>query len=122
MRRLLALHDRCSGLLSIGVINALGGDSQATIVWLRENTPLLIPVLKLSLSVPLTYHCLASLRHMVWSNPVCHCRPPFTHVVVQYWDATAKGLTISESHNSSIALIGASGVLGLALASYSIEK
>lgn len=82
MSLLSVVCNRRSGLLSIGVINALGGDSQAVIVWLRENVPVLMPVLKVSLSVPLTYHCLASLRHMVRTERACCCRRPFIHVVV----------------------------------------
>jgi hypothetical protein len=41
-------------------------------------------------------------------------------VMMQYWDYTAKGLTLPEVYNSSYALMGATALLTLGLTIYTI--
>lgn len=56
---------------------------------------------KLAVGFPLTYHFLGACRHIVW-------------------DKTAKGFSNAQMLQSSYALVGASTVISLALAMYSL--
>ena len=115
-----------TAVLGVGVINAAGGDAAAVIQSIKCNAPVLMPVIKLGVGLPLTYHFIASLRHFV-SFSLCRSAilAPASIVLtsaLQYWDQTASGLTIEDSKRSSVAVMGASAVIGLMLAGYTIRK
>ena len=59
------------------------------------------PFAKFAVAFPLTYHFMGGIRHAVW-------------------DLTAKGFTNQHMLMSSYAIFGASGLLSLALAMYSL--
>jgi succinate dehydrogenase (ubiquinone) cytochrome b560 subunit len=61
----------------------------------------LAPVAKFAVVFPLSYHFLGAAPHI-------------------YWDKTAQGFTNAQMLQSSYALVGASTVIGLALAMYSM--
>jgi succinate dehydrogenase (ubiquinone) cytochrome b560 subunit len=63
--------------------------------------PVLVPLAKLLVAFPLSWHYVVGLRHL-------------------YWDQTTKGLELSDLKQSTPIVMGVAGALSLILAFYTI--
>jgi len=64
--------------------------------------PILVPVAKLLVAFPLSYHTLAGIRHVIW-------------------DTTADGLELEQVNQSSQYLFAAAAIISLLLAMWTLK-
>lgn len=94
------------GLLTVGVsgvaaMSLFGSADSAYALAESVGSSPIAPLAKFAVAFPLTYHFMGGIRHAVW-------------------DLTAKGFTNQHMLISSYAVFGASGLLSLVLAVYSL--
>mmetsp|Transcript_9611 Transcript_9611/g.14398 ORF Transcript_9611/g.14398 Transcript_9611/m.14398 type:complete len:165 (-) Transcript_9611:188-682(-) len=101
---LSSITNRVTGcLLSVGCAGvglaaiAIDCDIPALVEVVKTSAPMVMPVAKICVAFPLTYHYLAGVRHLIW-------------------DYTLKGLDIKSMEMSSYALFGSSAAISVALA------
>ncbi|KNC53716.1 succinate dehydrogenase cytochrome b subunit [Thecamonas trahens ATCC 50062] len=99
-----SIMNRVTGMALVGglataslVYLPSSGDITDCVHAFKDAAPALVPLAKFSVAFPLTYHYLASARHI-------------------YWDATAKGLDLESVNTSSTAIIGSASALSAVLA------
>ncbi|KAG8457056.1 hypothetical protein KFE25_004367 [Diacronema lutheri] len=85
------------GTSAIGAASLAGADVPALVSSCQLAAPALVPVAKVAITYPLTYHWLSAMRHA-------------------YWDWTASGLHIKTVRTTSLALFAGAGLLSLGFA------
>ena len=96
------------GMLTVGVggvaaMSLFGSPDAAYSMAQCIGSSSIAPLAKFAVAFPLTYHFMGGIRHAVW-------------------DLTAKGFTNQHMLMSSYAIFGASTILSLALATYSLPE
>ena len=104
----IALSSITGGMLTVGVggvaaMSLFGSPDAAYSMAQCIGSSSIAPLAKFAVAFPLTYHFMGGIRHAVW-------------------DLTAKGFTNQHMLMSSYAIFGASTILSLALATYSLPE
>eukprot|EP00307_Rebecca_sp_RCC1486_P013154 CAMPEP_0119414480 /NCGR_PEP_ID=MMETSP1335-20130426/7019_1 /TAXON_ID=259385 /ORGANISM="Chrysoculter rhomboideus, Strain RCC1486" /LENGTH=162 /DNA_ID=CAMNT_0007439361 /DNA_START=25 /DNA_END=513 /DNA_ORIENTATION=+ len=89
------------GMSGIGGLALVGADVPGLVTAFQTSFPALVPVGKVAVAFPLTYHYLSALRHT-------------------YWDFTAAGLELGSVRASSWGLFGGAAAISLGLAAVTL--